>query len=964
MSTTTRNHVFPLLIAALLIALFAAPTANASFPGTPGKVAWIARANVADPQPPYELVIDDPWDVGVAPKVVTTVEPAHVDGDEDKPRIGYMSSPAWSPDGTEVAFSKFIPDPGNGGFHTAIFIAKQDGTGVRQLTSPREFRPDTCEPDCSNVGVWADHSPTWSPDGKKIAFIRIAGIGKEAGDYNERGHDIFLTTPAGGGPQRLTAVQDTGIHNGLAWSPDGTQLATTWTPEKGGQPYLAAINASGGGRSKLAQVTGMPMDFDWAPDGKSIALSYVTTGGFKGGIATDGVVQDIANITGTALRYSNDGNGLVHQGCATLRGKYRCGLLQYTIPDPDADIRANDPSNKVLADLVPGKPFNTVTGAVGRSLMDIQPQELPVVFLPGFLGSEIQCDGKLEWPTSFPAFRVDDDALMLGDDGKTNVGCATAGATGKMIDTALGTSVYDTTRAWVDGVAGGRAYYFGWDWRKAPSESIADLNAVIDEALADPRMIAMGVKRVTLYGHSYGGLLARQYVADPTRARRVARVLTAGTPFWGAPKPVFPLAFGQETPFDSSMDAMFDNTGLQELTKNLAGGYQLWPSASMPDWLSVDGTELRGAAIGGFVASLGGNVPLWGQARQRHADIYDGFFDDDGRIDVRAVRGVGVPSVGHISITNTAPGKADVTVKLVTGDKTVPAISAGQGPVPTDAPMGDPAHVQEVCGVEHVPLPGAQEVAAAYADFVDYGAIPRKTGGACPMAGAMMQTVKGVETPGTAPRTASRSKGSARVGGGGALDLYEAEVAGLADVFTAGSSTFAVTSAYKPVDLKFNGTDAVFDLTILDGDGPGKTLRYGPATGSFVLSQGGSGAPVVKLDGQVLAPTSGGSTGGGSGTEGTGAGGVTPASGSPTGSGSSAPKPAAKRCVVPKLKGLTIAAARKRLTRANCRAGKVTKARAARGRLVVRSSSPKAGTRARAGASVRIVLAAKPRAAR
>ncbi len=955
MSTPAR---LPVLFAALLVALVAAPAANASFPGTPGKVAWIARADVADPLPPYELVIDDPWDVGVAPKVVTTVEPVRND---DKPRIGYMSSPAWSPDGTEVAFSKFIPDPGDGGFHTAIFIAKHDGTGVRQLTSPREFRPDTCEPDCSNVGVWADHSPTWSPDGTKIAFIRIAGIGKEAGDYGERGHDIFLTTPAGGGPQRLTAVTDTGIHNGLAWSPDGTQLATTWAPEKGGTPYLAAINASSGARSKLAQVTGLPLDFDWAPDGKRIALSYVTPGGFKGGIARNGVVQDVAPLSSTHLRFSNDGNGLVHQGCATLRGRYRCGLLQHTIPNPDADIRANDPPNKMLADLVPGKPFNTVTGALGRSLMDVQPQELPVVFLPGFLGSEIQCDGALEWPTSFPAFRVDTASLALAEDGRTNLGCASAGPTGRMIDTALGTSVYDTTRAWVQGVAPGRSYFFGWDWRKAPTESIAGLNAVIDDALDDPRMIAQGVKRVTLYGHSYGGLLARQYVDDPARARRVQRVLTAGTPFWGAPKPVFPLAFGQETPFDSSMDAMFDNTGLQELTKNLAGGYQLWPSANMPDWLSVDGTELRGAAIGAFAASLGGNAILWGQARQRHADVYDGFFDDDGRIDVRAVRGIGVPSVGHIAITNTAPGKADVTVKLTTGDKTVPAISAGQGPVPTDAPLGDPAHVQEVCGVEHVPLPGAQEVAVAYADFVDYGAIPRKTrAGDCPLAGAMLETVTGVETPGTAPRARSLgglSKPAAR--SGGALDFFEPEFQGRADAFTLGGATFVVTSAYNPVDLAFKGTNAVFKLTVLNGEGPGKVLQYGPATGDFVLSQGASGAPVVRLGGQVLQPTSGGESAGPAGP----AGGA-PAGGSSPAAGASAPKPAVKRCVVPKLKGMSLTSARAKLKRAGCRAGKVTKARAARGRLVVRSTTPKAGARTGAGTAVRIVLTAKAKAKR
>ncbi len=963
MTSPTLRRPATLFTALLLLALVAAPSALASFPGTPGKVAWIARANVADPKPPYELLIDDPWDVGVAPKVVTTVEPAP---DGDTPRIGFMSSPAWSPDGTEVAFAKFVPDPGNGGWHTAIFIAKHDGTGVRQLTTPREFRPDTCEPSCSNVGVWADHSPTWSPDGTKIAFIRIAGIGEEAGDYGERGHDIFVTTPAGGAPQRLTSVTDTGIHNGLAWSPDGTQLATTWVPEKA-QPYLAAISAAGGGRSKLAQVTGSPMDFDWAPDGKSIALSYVTPGGFKAGIAENGVTRDIATISGTHVRFSNDGNGLIHDGCATLRGRYRCGLLQHTIPDPDADIRPNDPPNKVIADLPSGKPFNTVTGGFGRSLVDVQPQELPIVFLPGFLGSEIQCDGELEWPTSMPMFRVDTAKLALAEDGKTNAGCATAGATGKMIDTALGTSVYDTTRAWINAVAPGRSYFFGWDWRKAPTESIAGLQAVIDDALDDPRMIAQGVKRVTLYGHSYGGLLARLYIDDPTRARRVQRVLTAGTPFWGSPKPAFPLAFGQESPLDSNMDALFDNTGLQELTRNLAGGYQLWPSANMPDWLNVDGQELRGAAIGSFVASLGGNSILWGQAQQRHVDVYDGFFDDDGRIDVRAVRGVGVPTVGHIAITNTGPGEADVTVRMTDGDKTVPAISAGQGPVPTDAPLGDPAHVQEVCGVEHVPLPGAQEVAVAYADFVDRGVIPRKTADRpCPMTGTMLQTVTGVEVPAT-DRAATRgaATGTARrAAGGGPLGFGDAERQGLADVFTLGRSTFAVTTPYTPVDLAFTGTDAVFDVTLFDGDRPARVLRYGPATGSFVLEQRDTGAPVVTLDGATLEPSSVTPAPGG-GAPASPASGAGPGAGAPQPAGGSGrPAGGTRRCVVPRLKGLSVATARVRLRRAGCRAGRVTKARGARGRLVVRSSVPKAGARVSATAAVRLVLGAKPRGRR
>jgi hypothetical protein len=78
-----------------------------------------------------------------------------------------------------------------------------------------------------------------------------------------------------------------------------------------------------------------------------------------------------------------------------------------------------------------------------------------------------------------------------------------------------------------------------------------------------------------------------------------------------------------------------------------------------------------------------------------------------------------------------------------------------------------------------------------------------------------------------------------------------------------------------------------------------------------------------------------------------------------------APRPAAtvvpsrttKRCVVPKLKGLTLKKAKSRLKKANCRTGKVTRARnrkVKKGRVI--SSSPKAGKRLALNAKVKVKL--------
>jgi TolB protein len=70
------------------------------------------------------------------------------------------TSPAWSPDGAKVAFTRRQHD------HWEIYVVDADGRNLRRLTdTPRQ--PD------GSLGNSA--APAWSPDGRSIAFVTDRG---------------------------------------------------------------------------------------------------------------------------------------------------------------------------------------------------------------------------------------------------------------------------------------------------------------------------------------------------------------------------------------------------------------------------------------------------------------------------------------------------------------------------------------------------------------------------------------------------------------------------------------------------------------------------------------------------------------------------------------------------------------------------------------------------------------------
>ena len=107
-------------------------------------------------------------------------------------RRGSCSSgidPAWSPDGTQIAFSS------RRGGTFDIFVMSADGTGSQRLTTTRED----------------DSHPTWSPDGRRIAFAR--------GQPN----DIYVMSTDGSDVRRISDPDVDEFEPG--WSPDGRWIA-------------------------------------------------------------------------------------------------------------------------------------------------------------------------------------------------------------------------------------------------------------------------------------------------------------------------------------------------------------------------------------------------------------------------------------------------------------------------------------------------------------------------------------------------------------------------------------------------------------------------------------------------------------------------------------------------------------------------------------------------------------------
>jgi Tol biopolymer transport system component len=128
-----------------------------------------------------------------------------------------------------------------------LFVMGADGSGTRRLTSTRRD----------------DENPSWSPDGARIAFDR----------------DRHLFTMSADGTQARRVDDDSAAETDPAWSPDGRWLAYVRQVPQSRVREIWLIHPDGTGGHALTRLEASSESPAWSPDGRRIAFSSDVDGG-------------------------------------------------------------------------------------------------------------------------------------------------------------------------------------------------------------------------------------------------------------------------------------------------------------------------------------------------------------------------------------------------------------------------------------------------------------------------------------------------------------------------------------------------------------------------------------------------------------------------------------------------------------------------------------------------------------
>lgn len=220
-------------------------------------------------------------------------------------------SPAWSPNGQELAYVSFESQK-------AVVWVQNVATGQRRMVA--NFRG-------------SNSAPTWSPDGTRLA-LTLSQDGQS---------QLYTVGREGGAPRRLTT--SAGIDTEPVYSPDGKRLY--FVSDRGGSPQIYRMEAEGGAAERVTFSGNQALSPTISPDGRLLAYVSRQGGAYRLVVqALDGSApaQTITDTTddqspsfapnGRLIVYSTRVNGRDQLMTTTVDGKIKARLAS-----SGADIR-------------------------------------------------------------------------------------------------------------------------------------------------------------------------------------------------------------------------------------------------------------------------------------------------------------------------------------------------------------------------------------------------------------------------------------------------------------------------------------------------------------------------------------------------------------------------------------------------------------------------------------------------
>lgn len=220
-------------------------------------------------------------------------------------------SPAWSPDGRQLAYVSFESQK-------AVVYTQDASSGARRAIA--NFRG-------------SNSAPAWSPDGQTLAVTLSRDTGSQ----------LYLMGSTGGTPRRLTT--SSAIDTEPAFAPDGRGLY--FVSDRGGGPQIYRTSLSGGNVERITFNGAYNISPAISPDGRTLAYISRQGGGYRlytldlGGSAQPVALTDSNDDespsfapNGRLIIYASRAQGRDVLMTTTLDGKIKARLISTT-----ADVR-------------------------------------------------------------------------------------------------------------------------------------------------------------------------------------------------------------------------------------------------------------------------------------------------------------------------------------------------------------------------------------------------------------------------------------------------------------------------------------------------------------------------------------------------------------------------------------------------------------------------------------------------